>query len=72
VVVVRYTEQETDINHIPNAVYYDDFIAGEEHLEIKFEQVPFDHPAIIMFSSGTTGASQSAWFRGLVGSSSTT
>jgi len=55
VVVVRYTEQETDISHIPNAVYYDDFIASEEHLEIKFEQVPFDHPAVIMFSSGTTG-----------------
>jgi len=55
VVVVRYTEQETDISHIPNAVYYDDFIASEEHLGIKFEQVPFDHPAVIMFSSGTTG-----------------
>ncbi|HEY4711098.1 MAG TPA: acetoacetate--CoA ligase, partial [Dehalococcoidia bacterium] len=55
VVVVRYTEQETDISHIPNAVYYSDFIADEEHPEIKFEQVPFDHPAIIMFSSGTTG-----------------
>jgi len=55
VVVVRYTEQETDISHIPNAMYYDDFIAGEENPEIKFEQVPFDHPAVIMFSSGTTG-----------------
>ena len=55
VVVVRYTEQETDISHIPNAVYYDDFIASEEHPHIKFEQEPFDHPAVIMFSSGTTG-----------------
>jgi acetoacetyl-CoA synthetase len=55
VVVVRYTEQETDISHIPNAVYYNDFIASEEHSEIKFEQVPFNHPAVIMFSSGTTG-----------------
>ncbi len=55
VIVVRYTGQETDISHIPNSVYYDQFIAGEEQLEIQFEQLPFDHPVFIMFSSGTTG-----------------
>ena len=55
VVVVRYTGQETDISHIPNSVYYEQFIAGEKHPEIQFEQLPFDHPAVIMFSSGTTG-----------------
>ncbi len=54
-IVVRYTEEKTDINHIPNAVYYDQFIAGERQPEIKFEQLPFDHQAFIMFSSGTTG-----------------
>lgn len=54
VIVVRYTEQEADISHIPNAVYYEQFI-DEEHPEIQFEQLPFDHPAVIMFSSGTTG-----------------
>ena len=55
VIVVRYTWQETDISHIPNSVYYDQFIASEEQLEIQFEQLPFDHPVFIMFSSGTTG-----------------
>ena len=55
VIVVRYTEQETDISHIPNAVYYHQFVTTEEHPEIQFEQLPFDHPAVIMFSSGTTG-----------------
>ena len=55
VIVVRYTEQETDISSIPNSVYYDEFIAKEKHPEIQFEQLPFDHPAVIMFSSGTTG-----------------
>jgi acetoacetyl-CoA synthetase len=55
VIVVRYTGQGSDISHIPNAVWYDQFIASGEHPEIEFEQLPFDHPAVIMFSSGTTG-----------------
>ncbi|MEW6616069.1 MAG: acetoacetate--CoA ligase [Thermodesulfobacteriota bacterium] len=55
VIVTRYTEKETDISHIPNSVYYNDFLSKERGLEIKFEQLPFDHPVFIMFSSGTTG-----------------
>ncbi|MCJ7655580.1 MAG: acetoacetate--CoA ligase [Dehalococcoidia bacterium] len=55
VVVVRYTGQETDISRIPNSVWYDQFIASGEHPEIQFEQLPFAHPVVIMFSSGTTG-----------------
>jgi len=55
VVVVRYTEAESDISNIPNAVYYDQFLAREKQPEIHFEQLPFDHPVVIMFSSGTTG-----------------
>jgi acetoacetyl-CoA synthetase len=55
VVVVRFTGEDSGISHIPNAVYYDDFIAKEKQLEIDFEQVDFNHPAVIMFSSGTTG-----------------
>jgi acetoacetyl-CoA synthetase len=55
VVVVRYTETDTGISHIPNAVLYEDFLADEKQTEIDFEQVDFNHPAVIMFSSGTTG-----------------
>ena len=55
VVVVPYTEQSPDIGHVPNAVHYDDFKSAEENLEIEFEQLPFDHPLYIMYSSGTTG-----------------
>jgi len=55
VIVVRYTGEKTDISHIPNSIYYDQFIAKEEQAEINFEQLPFDHPVFIMFSSGTTG-----------------
>jgi acetoacetyl-CoA synthetase len=55
VVVTRYTEAESDISQIPNAVYYNDFLSKEKNLEIQFEQLDFNHPAVIMFSSGTTG-----------------
>jgi len=55
VVVVRYLGTGEDISGIPNAVNYDDFISSEKNLELQFEQLPFDHPVFIMFSSGTTG-----------------
>jgi acetoacetyl-CoA synthetase len=55
VIVVSYTRRKPDISHIPNAVHYDDFLSKETELEIQFEQLPFDHPHYIMFSSGTTG-----------------
>lgn len=55
VIIVRYTGAESDINHLPNAVYYDQFLAKDKQTEIQFEQLPFNHPAVIMFSSGTTG-----------------
>jgi acetoacetyl-CoA synthetase len=55
VIVVSYTREKPDISQIPNAVHYDDFLSKENGLEIQFEQLPFDHPLYIMFSSGTTG-----------------
>jgi len=55
VVVVPYTEPDPDISRVPKAVHYRDFISSEKGLEIKFEQLPFDHPLYIMYSSGTTG-----------------
>lgn len=55
VIVVSYTRERPDISQIPNAAHYDDFLSEENHLEIQFQQLPFDHPLYIMFSSGTTG-----------------
>jgi acetoacetyl-CoA synthetase len=55
VVVVSYTQQKPDINNIPNSIHYEDFLSSEKQLKIQFEQLPFDHPVYIMFSSGTTG-----------------
>ncbi len=55
VIVVSYTREKPDIAQIPNAVHYEDFLSKQDHLQIEFEQLPFDHPLYIMFSSGTTG-----------------
>ena len=55
VIVVPYTADGPDISALPSAVMFEDFLAGEEGLEIKFEQLPFEHPLYIMYSSGTTG-----------------
>lgn len=55
VVVIPYTRERADISTIPNSVHYEDFISKEKGLEIVFEQLPFDHPLYIMYSSGTTG-----------------
>ena len=55
VVVVSYVGYKPDLSSIPNAVHYDDFLAKEKEPALQFEQLPFDHPVFIMFSSGTTG-----------------
>ena len=55
VIVIPYTEAKADISAIGNAVHYQDFLSSEDNLEIEFEQLPFDHPLYIMYSSGTTG-----------------
>jgi len=55
VVVIPYTVEQPDISHIPKAVHYESFKSSEPNLEIEFEQLPFNHPLYIMYSSGTTG-----------------
>lgn len=61
VVVIPYVSprDKIDISKIPNSVFLDDFLAGregEQSPQLEFEQLPFSHPLVIMFSSGTTGA----------------
>lgn len=55
IVVVPYTETNPDIRLLPNSVRYDDFLSGPYDPDIEFVQLPFEHPAYIMYSSGTTG-----------------
>jgi acetoacetyl-CoA synthetase len=54
VVVVQYATDHPDLSRIPQAVLYTDFVSRQGGV-IEFEQLPFDHPVYIMFSSGTTG-----------------
>ncbi len=55
VVVIPYTEDRADISSLANGIHYQDFMSPEIGLDIQFEQLPFDHPLYIMYSSGTTG-----------------
>jgi acetoacetyl-CoA synthetase len=43
------------VNPIPQAIAYPDFLVEENPPQLQFEQLPFDHPLYIMYSSGTTG-----------------
>lgn len=57
VVMVNFTGK-LDLQSIPNAVSWESLaqpVKGEMH----FEQLPFDHPLYIMYSSGTTGLPKS-------------
>jgi acetoacetyl-CoA synthetase len=56
VIVVSYiSDAKASINDIPKAVNWEDFISKDEDPLLEFEQLPFDHPIYVMFSSGTTG-----------------
>jgi acetoacetyl-CoA synthetase len=55
VVVVPYTEKQPHVAGVRKSAVYGDFISKDSGLEIPFEQLPFDHPLYIMYTSGTTG-----------------
>jgi acetoacetyl-CoA synthetase len=55
VVVAPYVSDRPDLSRIPGAQGFGDFIAEQTGGDILFEQLPFDHPLYILFSSGTTG-----------------
>jgi acetoacetyl-CoA synthetase len=54
VIVVPYTEKSPDISKVPKSILFDDYISVKTKSEIQFEQLPFNHPIYIVFSSGTT------------------
>ena len=55
VIVVPYTAGDIDLTFDQDAVLFKDFLDHSNGLELEFDQVPFDHPLYIMYSSGTTG-----------------
>ncbi|MEX1057808.1 MAG: acetoacetate--CoA ligase, partial [Natronospirillum sp.] len=54
VVVVPYQHQDPDLRELPTARLWRDYV-DTTATELTFEQVPFNHPLYIMYSSGTTG-----------------
>ncbi len=55
-VVVPYAESDPDAGRLPGkALVWDQFLGADDSPEMSFEQLPFDHPLYIMYSSGTTG-----------------
>jgi acetoacetyl-CoA synthetase len=55
VVVVPYISEKPNIGSVHKSVLFTDFLTEEDQRELRFEQVDFNHPVYIMFSSGTTG-----------------
>jgi acetoacetyl-CoA synthetase len=54
-VVLPYLNDEPDLSGLEDAVLWDEVLGGHEGAELSFEQVPFDHPLWVLYSSGTTG-----------------
>lgn len=55
VVMVNYALEDLDYNTIPDTIYYTDIMVKEAQHSLQFEQLPFDHPIYILYSSGTSG-----------------
>ncbi len=54
IIIVPFLESQPSINGINKAIFYSDFI-DTSYPEIHFQQLEFNDPLYIMYSSGTTG-----------------
>lgn len=54
-VVLPYLDPEPDLAPLRNPTTWDQLLASGRPEEIEFEQVAFDHPLWVLYSSGTTG-----------------
>ncbi|QFR31639.1 acetoacetate--CoA ligase [Ancylobacter sp. TS-1] len=55
-VIVPYLDEAEDVaSKLPDGASLDAFVAPFAPAPLTFERLPFNHPAFILFSSGTTG-----------------
>jgi len=54
-IVLPYLDANPDLGRLENATSWADLAASGAGAELAFEQVPFDHPLWVLYSSGTTG-----------------
>ncbi len=54
-VVVPFLADDPDLSGVPGAVSWGDWLAPHDGAPERFEQLPFDHPWYVLYSSGTTG-----------------
>ena len=55
VVVVPNLDPNVDVSDIPKAVRLDEWLRRHQPGDIAYAQLPFNHPAFVLFTSGTTG-----------------
>jgi acetoacetyl-CoA synthetase len=55
VIVIPYVTEAPDVSGVEGAVRMQDYLAPHTPGDIDFAQLPFDHPLVILYSSGTTG-----------------
>ena len=54
-VILPYLQKEPDTGSLEDVVMWDQLLGPYEDADLQFEQVPFDHPLWVLYSSGTTG-----------------
>src|SRR5213075_2594991 len=54
-VIVPYLDADPDLSPLADTITWGDLLRSGEGAELEFDQLPFDHPLWILYSSGTTG-----------------
>ena len=54
-VVLPYLDPKPQVASLRDTITWDELLAAGRSGEIEFEQLPFDHPLWVLYSSGTTG-----------------